>query len=328
MSTAVDPAGCRALVTGGAGTIGSHVVDQLVAAGAEEVVVLDNFVRGRPANLAAALERGPGVVRVVEGDIRDRELVHRLTRGTDLVFHLAALRITQCASEPRLALESLVDATFTVAEAAVAHGVGKVVFSSTASVYGAAETFPTTERHHPWNNDTLYGAAKVFGEGLLRSFHATSGLDYVVLRYFNVYGPRMDVHGKYTEVLVRWMERIAAGLPPVVHGDGRQTMDFVHVADIARANLLAASADLTDDVVNIATGHETSLLQLAEALVVAMDSGAVPEHAPARAVADVPRRLADVTAAREKLGWQAQIHLPDGLRDLVQWWRAEQRVTS
>jgi UDP-glucose 4-epimerase len=221
-----------------------------------------------------------------------------------------------------------VDATFTVAEAAVAHGVRKVVFSSTASVYGAAESFPTTERHHPWNNDTLYGAAKVFGEGLLRSFHATSGLDHVVLRYFNVYGPRMDVHGKYTEVLVRWMERIDAGLPPVVHGDGQQTMDFVHVADIARANLLAASADLTDDVVNIATGRETSLLELAEALVAAMDSDLAPEHAPARSVADVPRRLADVRAARDKLGWQARIGLPDGLRDLVQWWRADQRTTS
>ena len=148
---------------------------------------------------------------MVEGDISDAELVHELTKGKDLVFHLAAIRITQCAEEPRLALEFLVDGTFTVLEAAAAAGVRKVVASSSASVYGLAEKFPTDERHHPYNNDTFYGAAKAFNEGMLRSFHAMYGLDYVALRYFNVYGPRMDVHGLYTEVLIRWMERIADG---------------------------------------------------------------------------------------------------------------------
>lgn len=324
MSAGVDLTGARALVTGGAGTIGSHVVDQLVRAGAAEVVVLDNLVRGRIANLDRALAEGPDVVRVVEGDIRDVRTVHELTAGKDVVFHLAALRITQCAEEPRLALESLVDGTFTVLEAAVEHGVKKVVASSSASVYGLAEEFPTTERHHPYNNDTFYGAAKAFNEGMLRSFTAMYGLDYVALRYFNVYGPRMDVHGVYTEVLIRWMERIAAGRPPLILGDGLQTMDFVHVEDIARANLLAAQADVTDEVFNIAAGEETSLLQLAQRLLVAMDADLVPEHGEARKVNAVTRRLADISAARERLGWRPEIGMDEGLRALVEWWRAEQ----
>ncbi|NUT48539.1 MAG: SDR family NAD(P)-dependent oxidoreductase, partial [Saccharothrix sp.] len=247
MSQAAQPiTGQRALVTGGAGTIGSAVVDQLLAAGAAEVVVLDNFVRGRRENLADAAAAAGDRLTVVEGDINDRALLADLSRGTDLVFHLAAIRITQCAEEPRLALECLVDGTFTVVEAAAAAGVKKVVASSSASVYGLAEEFPTTERHHPYNNDTFYGAAKAFNEGMLRSFHAMYGLDYVALRYFNVYGPRMDAHGKYTEVLIRWMERIAGGEPPLIFGDGAQTMDFVHVHDIARANVLAAKAPVTD----------------------------------------------------------------------------------
>ncbi|MGY1694452.1 NAD-dependent epimerase/dehydratase family protein [Geodermatophilus sp. SYSU D00814] len=323
MSAAVELSGSRVLVTGGAGTIGSHVVDQLVEAGAAEVVVLDNLVRGRLANLDRALERGGDVVRVVEGDIRDVALVHELTRGKDLVFHLAALRITQCAEQPRLALESLVDGTFTVLEAAAEHGVAKVVASSSASVYGLAEEFPTTERHHPYNNDTFYGAAKAFNEGMLRSFKAMYDLDSVALRYFNVYGPRMDVYGVYTEVLIRWMERIAAGEPPLILGDGLQTMDFVHVEDIARANLLAARADVTDTVFNIASGTETSLRELADRLLAAMASDLAPVHGEARKVNAVTRRLADVTAAREQLGWTAQIGLDEGLRGLVEWWRAE-----
>ena len=200
--------GATALVTGGAGTIGSTVVDQLLAAGVAEVRVLDNLVRGRRANLRDAL--ADPRTHLVEGDIRDRDLVHDLTGGSDLVFHLAAIRITQCAEEPRLANEVLIDGTFNVVEAAADHRVGKIIASSSASVYGLAEEFPTTERHHPWNNDTFYGWAKVMNEGMLKSFRAMQGLNYVALRYFNVYGPRMDIHGVYTEVLIRWMQRIAA----------------------------------------------------------------------------------------------------------------------
>jgi len=294
-------------------------VDQLLDAGAAHVDVLDNLVRGRRANLDDAMATGR--VELVEGDIRDAKLVDDLTAGKDLVFHQAAIRITQCAEEPRLALEVLVDGTFNVVEAAARHQVGKLVAASSASVYGMAEQFPTTERHHHENNDTLYGAAKTFNEGLVRSFRAMQGLDYVLLRYFNVYGPRMDVHGLYTEVLVRWMERIADGRPPLIFGDGQQTMDFVCVPDIARANVLAASGDVVEGVYNIASGTETSLLELAEALLRVMDSDLGVEHGPERAVNGVVRRLADISAARNDLGWQPTIGLDEGLRQLVEWWQ-------
>lgn len=314
-------AGERVFVTGGAGTIGSTVVDQLVRAGAAEIVVLDDFTRGTRANLAWAMENGP--VRLVEGDIRDRKTVAELTAGIDVVYHLAAIRITQCAEDPRLALEVLVDGTFNVVEAAAAAGVRKVVASSSASVYGLATSFPTREDHHPYDNDTIYGAAKVFNEGLLRSFHAMNGLDYVALRYFNVYGPRMDVYGVYTEVLVRWMERIAKGQPPLIFGDGLQTMDFVYTEDIARANLLAADSPATDAVFNIASGTETSLVGLAKALLRVMGSDLDVEYGPERAVNKVSRRLADVSKAVEVLGWKAEVDLENGLERLVAWWHAE-----
>jgi UDP-glucose 4-epimerase len=318
--------GSKCLVTGGAGTIGSTVVDQLVAAGAAEITVLDNLVRGRRENLASALMSG--VVHLVDGDIRDRSLVADLMRGTDLVFHLAAIRITQCATEPRLALEVLVDGTYEVVEAAAEAGVRKLVASSSASVYGLATEFPTPEDHHPYANDTLYGAAKTFNEGLLRSFRAMTGLDYVALRYFNVYGPRMDVHGIYTEVLIRWMERIEAGQPPLILGDGLQTMDFVFTEDIARANLLAAESDATDEVFNIASGTETSLRELADALQRTMESTLPLEFGPPRGVNSVTRRLADVSKAEKHLGWRAEVGLEEGLQRLVSWWRAERAAEA
>ena len=298
---AVEVAGLCALVTGGAGTIGSHVVDRLVDGGAERVVVLDDLTRGRKENLASA--ESSGRVDLVVGDIRDADLVRRVTEGCDAVFHLAAIRITQCAEDPRLAHDVLATGTFNVLEAARDAGVRKVIASSSASVYGMAEVFPTTEAHHPWANYTIYGAAKVYNEGLLRSFHAMSGLDYVALRYFNVYGPRMDVYGVYTEVLIRWMERIARGEPPLVLGDGLQTMDFVDVRDIARANILALEAPATDSVYNIASSVETSLLDLAAALSEAMERSELePVFGPARAVNPVKRRLADTSAAKSGSG--------------------------
>jgi nucleoside-diphosphate-sugar epimerase len=318
--------GQRILVTGGAGTVGSHLVDQLVSVGAEEIIVLDNLVRGRRANLAQALASGS--VRIVEGDIRDRGLVSSLTRGIDVIFHQAAIRITQCAEEPRLALEVMVEGTYNVLEAAVENAVRKVVAASSASVYGMAQVFPTREDHHPYANDTIYGAAKAFNEGLLRSFHAMYGLDYVALRYFNVYGPRMDVHGVYTEVLVRWMERIAAGRPPLINGTGSQTMDFVFTEDIARANVLAAEAEVTDEVFNVAGGTETSLLELAKMLLAVMDSPLEIEFGAERAVNKVPRRVADTRAARERLGFEATVDVAEGLTRLVRWWRSEQDAAA
>jgi UDP-glucose 4-epimerase len=278
------------------------------------------------ANLSPAM--ADGRVSVIDGDIRDAALVHRVTAGKSLVFHQAAIRITQCAEEPRLANEVLADGTFNVLEAAAATGVDKVVSASSASVYGLAEVFPTPESHHDHNNDTFYGAAKSFGEGMLRSFHAMYGLDYVALRYFNVYGPRMDVHGLYTEVLVRWMERIADGKPPLIFGDGMQTMDFIFTTDIARANLLAAAGDRTEGVYNVASGTETTLLGLAEALLEVMGSELAVEHGPDRAVNGVVRRLADTGAARRELGFEAQVGLYDGLRRLVDWWQPQREEIS
>ena len=313
--------GCRVLITGGAGLVGSHIADLLVRELPKEIVIFDNFVRGQRKNLQWALANGP--VSVIEGDLRDRAALAEAMRGVDVVFHQAAIRITQCAEEPRFAVEVLVDGTLNVLEEAVRTGVKKVIAASSASVYGMAEEFPTTEQHHPYNNRTLYGAAKTFNEGLLRSFHDMYGLDYVALRYFNVYGPRMDVHGVYTEVLIRWMERIAAGQPPLIFGDGNQTMDFVYIEDIAKANILAAKATVTDEVFNVANETETSLNELAHSLLNVMGSDLKPEYGPERKVNPVPRRLADTKKARQLLGFEASIPLEVGLRRLVAWWREE-----
>ena len=315
----------RVLVTGGAGLVGSHIADALVRAGASEIVVFDDFSRGRRENLREATASGR--LRIIEGDVRDGGDVARAMEGVGIVFHQAAIRITQCAEDPRLAKEVLVDGTFNVLEAATRAGVRKVIAASSASVYGLADTFPTDEQHDPYANRTIYGAAKLFNEGLLRSFNEMYGLHYVALRYFNVYGPRMDLFGAYTEVLIRWVEAIAAGRPPRIFGDGADTMDFIHVEDIARANLLAASSPATDAVFNVGTGVETSLNQLAETLLSVMNSSVKPEHAPPRKVNAVSRRLASVDAARDQLGFRAQISLEDGLRSLVAWWH-EQRSAA
>lgn len=318
-----DLKGKRVLVTGGAGFIGSHIVDLLCGEDCTEIVALDNMVRGRPENLIHARANGP--VRLVHGDIRDSKLIASLVRDADVVFHQAALRITHCAAEPRLAMEVMVQSTFDLLELCVRYEVEKVVAASSASVYGMADDFPTTEHQHPYDNRTLYGAAKSFNEGLLRSFNEMYGLNYVAFRYFNVYGERMDIHGRYTEVLIRWMERLEAGQAPIIFGDGRQTMDFVHVRDVARANILGAKADVSDEVFNVASGTETSLLQLAQSLTSVMArSGLTPEFAPERSVNPVPRRLASTAKAEQLLGFRAGVPLQEGLRDLVDWWRAEQ----
>ncbi len=321
----VELRGATALITGGAGCVGSAIADQLVELGVRELIIFDNFTRGRPANLEWAMEHGP--VRIVNGDIRDREAIAAAMRGVDVVFHEAALRVTQCAEDPRRAFEVMVDGTFNVVEAARIAGVRKVVAASSAAVYGAAEIFPTPEEHHSYSNRTLYGAAKGFNEALLRSFHEMHGLDYVALRYFNVYGPRMDIEGPYTEVMVRWMERIVRGIAPLILGDGGQTMDFVYVTDVARANLLAAASDVTDEVFNVASGIETSLKDLALMLAEVMRSDLKPDYGPERAVNGVRRRLGGTSKARKLLRFNTEVSLRDGLEQLVSWWRRS-RVTS
>jgi UDP-glucose 4-epimerase len=309
------------LITGGAGTVGSTIADHALRAGADEVVVFDTLDRGRPEHLAWATAHGS--VRLVPGDIGDAPALRAAMEGVDVVFHQAALRITQCAEEPRLAYDVMATGTFNVAEAAVDAQVRKVVLASSASVYGMAEIFPTPESHPTYANRTVYGALKAFDEALFRTFHEMYGLDYVALRYFNVYGPRMAIRGPHTEVLVRWMERIARGDPPLILGDGSQTMDFVHVDDVAAANLLAAMIPVTDDVFNVGTGVETSLRDLAAVLLRVMGSDLAPVFGPERVVNPVPRRLADVTRARDELGFEARIGLEEGLGRLVDWWRDE-----
>jgi nucleoside-diphosphate-sugar epimerase len=316
----------RTVVTGGAGLIGSHIVDELLARGATEVVVFDNFSRGRLQNLAEALPAGR--VHVVDGDVREIRDVEGVIAGATLVFHEAAIRITQCAEEPRLAKDVLVDGTFNVLEACVHANVKRVVAASSASIYGLAEAFPTDESHHGYANRTLYGAMKMFNEGLLRSFNEMYGLSYVALRPFNVYGPRMDTHGAYTEVLIRWMDAIDSGRPPMIFGDGMQTMDFVHVKDVALASVLAALSDANDAVFNIGTGVETSLNDLARMLLKVMDSQLQPQHAEARKVNPVSRRLASIDAAARAIGFRATVSLEEGLRSLVEWWRRERATAS
>jgi UDP-glucose 4-epimerase len=283
------------------------------------IVILDDLSRGTLVNVEAAL-KDPRVTLIRE-DIRDVETVYKVTQGMDAVIHMATLRITACAANPREAMGVMCDGSFNILEAAQAAGVKKVVAASSASIYGLAETFPTREDHPPYNNRTWYGASKIMLEGLLRSFNDMYGLPYVALRYFNVYGPRMDIHGKYTEVLIRWMERITAGKSPLILGDGAQTMDFVYIEDVARSNILALQSALTDDVFNIASGTETSLNDLAVALLKVMGSDLQPEYGPERSVNPVSRRLADTTKAEQLLGFNAQVNLEDGLSKLVDWWR-------
>lgn len=322
--------GARILVTGGAGLIGSTTIDHLLAGEKPaEIVILDNMSRGTTRNLEAALQDRR--VRLVEGDIRDRDLVCRVTEGMDAVIHMAAIRITACAADPREAMEVMNDGTFNVVDAARQAGVKKVLAASSASVLGLADSFPTREDHHPYNNRTWYGASKVMLEGLLRSYNDMYGLPYVAMRYFNVYGPRMDVEGKYTEVLVRWVQRIAEGKPPLILGDGTTSMDFIYIDDLARANVLGLKADVSDEVFHIASGVETSLRELAETTmrVMAAPSGMSPEYGPERKVNAVSRRLSCTQKAERLLGFKASVSLEEGVRRFVTWWEANKdRFTS
>jgi UDP-glucose 4-epimerase len=312
--------GARILITGGAGFIGSHITDQLLQEGVQEIILIDDFIRGSRENVAEAL--GSGKVRLVEGDIRDQALLDDLFKNIDYCFHMAAFRINQCAADPRAAFEVMFGGTFNVAEDCIKHQVKKVVIASSASIYGTADYFPTDERHHPYNNKTLYGAAKLANEVVFRSFYDMYGLQYNAMRYFNVYGPRMDVYGKYTEVLIRWYHLIKKNSPPLIFGDGKQSMDFVSVEDVARATILALTAPVCDQVFNVACGVETTLEELCVALLEVMDSDLKPKYVPLpeeRKNVEVTRRLADTSKAADLIGFKAKIDLRQGLRSLVHW---------
>jgi UDP-glucose 4-epimerase len=317
-------AGTCCLVTGGAGFIGSTIVDQLLDARVSEVRVIDNFVRGSWGNLAAAQTRG---VKVIDGDICDASLVNRAMEGVDFIFHQAALRITRCAEAPREAVAVLIDGTMNVLQAAVEHKVKKVIAASSASVYGEPSYLPIDE-FHPFNNRTMYGAGKIANEQMLRALNEASGLRYIAFRPFNVFGPRMDMTGAYTEVLIRWLDAIEANKPPLIFGDGYQSMDFVYVGDVARANLMAAQSDISDDVFNLGTGIQTSLNELCNLLLKITDSSLRPEHREARAVANVQRRRAATEKAEKMLGFKAEVSLEQGLRELIQWRQAAKPMTA
>ncbi len=313
----------KILVTGGAGFVGSHIADALLAKGAKKVVAIDNLVRGSRDNVADAQKTGR--FELVEGDIRDRKLVDDLVAGCDYVFHQAALRITACAEDPRAGHEVMLDGTFNVLESCVKHKVKKVVAASSASVYGEPDTLPIEETA-PYNNRTLYGAAKIALEHYFRSFNDMYGLPYVALRYFNLYGPRMDMTGVYTEVMIRWMDRIDAGQPPLIFGKGDQSMDFIFISDCVKANILSLERDVSDDVFNVATGKETSLLELCNMMIELMGRPELkPEFTAERKTNPVRRRRAGVTKAEQALGFTSDVDVREGLRQLIAWRREKKK---
>ena len=312
-------ADARILVVGGAGFVGSHIVDQLLAEPVREIVVYDNLVRGSRENLGAALsdER----VGLIEGSIEDLEALREAMQGVDYVILLAALWLYECVHEPRRAVEVNVVGTWNVIEAALDAGVKKIVYSSSASVYGNALETPMSEAH-PFNNRTLYGATKIAGEQFLRAIHEQHGLDYVGLRYMNVYGPRMDHEGTYVSVIMKVLDRIDSGERPVIHGDGSQTFDFVHVADVARANILALKSDATDVNLNVGTGLGTTIKAVVESLLEARGSKLEPDYRPGEEMF-VTHRIGSTELAQELIGFRAEIPYEEGLRTVVEWRQAD-----
>ncbi len=318
----MNPQGARILITGGCGFIGSATAQLLLQEHRPaKVILLDDLSRGRLDNVSHLMPDPR--LSFVHGDIRNSALLDTVTAGCDAVIHLAALRITACASDPRTAMEVMCQGSFNVLDAARRAHVKRVVVASSASVYGHADQFPTPENHHPWNNDTWYGSCKVLLEGLLRSFHQMYDQPGIALRYFNVYGERMDTLGKYTEVLVRWMERIAQELPPVIQGDGKQTLDFIHVRDVARANVAALQSEHVHGAFNVGSGVETSLNDLARLVLKTMGSRLEPRYEPARGVSAVNRRCADTQRSADLLQFQSRVGLEQGIGHLVTWWKQQ-----
>jgi UDP-glucose 4-epimerase len=310
--------GARVVVTGGAGNVGSHIVDGAIAAGAREVVALDALVRGVPENLADAMRTGKA--RLVELDIRDREAVRANVEGADVVFHQAALRWTRCQEFPRECQEVMVDGTFNVLEAAADAKCKRVVLASSAVVYGEPERLPIDE-DQPLAGMTVYGAAKVANEQMARAFAHLRDLPTTTLRYFNVYGPRMDVRSQYVEVMVRWLNLIDQGKPLTLFGDGTSSVDFVYIGDVARANLLACDATATDAIVNVCSGVETRMRDLAALLLEITGSTVGIEYKPQPPGALPARRVGDPARAEKVLGFRAQTALADGVKKLIAWRR-------
>ena len=310
--------GSTILVTGGAGFIGSYVIEQLLPLEPARGIIIDNLIRGSKANMKGFIDHP--ALTFHQGDIRDLALLEKCINGADYVFHMAALRINACAADPKEGFDVMLNSTFQLAELCVRYKVKKVVYSSSASVYGLAQHFPTPESDNPYNNQTFYGAAKMWGEQLFRSYKFMYGLDYVALRYFNVYGPRMDTDGKYTEVMIRWLDCIRDGRNPLIYGDGSTSMDFVFVRDVAKANVAALLSPCSDESFNIGNCVETSLAGLLKTLLKVNGSSLEPEFRPENTVNPVSRRLADISKAEKLLHFTPTVSLEQGLSELSKWY--------
>src|SRR5215510_2483250 len=307
--------GSRIAVIGGAGLVGSHIVDQLVHTDVEEILVFDNFVRGTQRNVEQASSSSK--VRLVVGDIRDRTALRQLLEGVDYVFLLTALWLGECVSQPRDALEVNVVGIYNVIELCKELGIKKVVYSSSASVYGDAVQVPMTEEH-PFNNRTFYGATKIAGEQFFRAFYDMHKLNYVGLRYMNIYGPRMDYKGTYVSVIMKVLDRIEQGQPPIIFGDGSQSYDFVHVNDVARANILALKSDASDEFFNVGMGVKTSIDELVARLIEITGTDVKPEYQPQEQMF-VTHRVGSTEKAERMLGFRATVPLEEGLQSVVEW---------
>jgi len=308
----------KILVTGGAGFVGSYIVEQLLGKEPSRIIVIDNMLRGTQRNMESFVEDSS--VEFINGDIRDYSLMEKLISSVDYVFHLAALRITRCAEDQKEAFEVMALATFNIIDLCKKYKIKKIIYSSTASVYGLAQHFPTPETDNTYDNKTFYGAAKSFGEAMLRSYHDMHGLDYVALRYFNIYGPRMDTEGKYTEVMIKWFECIKNNKPPLIFGDGSTSMDFVYVKDVARANILALESEVTDEVFNIGFQRETSLKELLSIMLKVTKSNLIPEHRPDNTINPVSKRIADISKAKKMMDFEPIIPLEEGIDELYHWY--------
>jgi UDP-glucose 4-epimerase len=310
----------KIVLVGGAGLVGSHILDQLVHEPVREIVVYDNFVRGTRQNVSGA--SADPRVRVVDASILDRGALGRELAGAGGVFLLASLWLGECVTDPRNAWEVNTLGTWNVVEACREAGVKRIVYSSSASVYGNAVSIPMTEEH-PLNNRTTYGATKIANEQMLRAMYEQHRLPYIGFRYMNIYGPRMDYRGTYVSVIMKVLDKIFAGEPPVIFGDGSQTYDFIYVEDVGRANVLGMKADCADECFNIGVGVGTTINELVDRLLRLTGSALKPTHVP-EASSFVTHRIGSTDKAKQRIGFEATTSLDEGLRRVVAW-RQEQR---
>jgi len=316
-----DIKGSRILVIGGAGFIGSHVVDELTKEDVKEIIIYDNFCRGTAENLSGALKDPRVRIYEAGGDICQTDILDSAMKGVDYVIHLAALWLLQCYEYPRSAFDVNIRGTFNVLEACLNHKIKKLIYSSSASVYGDAVEIPMTEKH-PYNNKTFYGATKIAGEQMCRAFHHRYGLNYVALRYMNVYGPRQDYKGAYVAVIMKILDRLDQELPPVVYGDGSQSYDFVFVSDVARANICALRSRATDKSYNIGMGTQTTIQELCELILKIAGKDLQILYEPTGRTF-VTNRVGSTEEAKKDLGFEARIVLEEGLRSLIEWRRKD-----